>query len=351
MVIKDTVRLAPSSMLLKDTLNGEPVNTNRIPQKLSKAAAMIMLQQGGRIAVTVIGGRSAAKDDLVMRSPYQITLVKDAPNQIGFQWVSPEVFPPGTVIDIGLYVNWQSSLGVYQGPEKGSQITQENESTYIIYFEDIGYPPYYEDVIVLVVIFSDPDYVYIKKFLQGDPLWGSIQYDMYIKTTDKKGNKIYWTLAAKGCSLTCMAMIAYAGGANIDPGKLAEYMNNPNHYWFSKKHGVVWGAINNFSGNSKFLVDTKSGIIGKGLIFDDNGKIDWGKTTQIDITKMDAELSNGSLIIAQVYNPSSGGNHWVLVTEKQNGIYKIIDPGGYRERESLNAYNNVIYKFVVYKKK
>jgi hypothetical protein len=64
---------------------------------------------------------------------------------------------------------------------------------------------------------------------------------------------------------------------------------------------------------------------------------------------MDQYLDQGYLIIAQVYNPTTKGNHWVLVTDKDNNDYSIIDPGCYSDRDNLSAYGSV-YKFVVYKK-
>jgi hypothetical protein len=99
----------------------------------------------------------------------------------------------------------------------------------------------------------------IEKFCQGDSKWAGTKYDNYVRkkkdgsgdSTDVQGSKVYYGVGDKGCALTCMAMVAKAGGAGTDPGKLAEYMNDTTHYGFIDA-GVLWGAIDNYPGNLGF---------------------------------------------------------------------------------------------------
>jgi hypothetical protein len=189
----------------------------------------------------------------------------------------------------------------------------------------------------------------IKHFCQGD--YPNVRYDDYVKKDkngniikDKDGNPVYYSVGDKGCALTCMAMIAYAGGADIDPGTLASDMRE--HGGFTGQ-GVNWDHINNYHGNLGFARDT---IKGNGLKLGEDGKtVDFQKSISLALSSMDQYLDQGYLIIAQVYNPTTKGNHWVLVTDKDNNDYSIIDPGCYSDRDNLSAYGSV-YKFVVYKK-
>jgi hypothetical protein len=140
-----------------------------------------------------------------------------------------------------------------------------------------------------------------------------------------------------------MAMIAHAGGADTDPGKLADYMRGHNGFDGAR---VKWRAIDGL--NYGYRSD---GNNGDGLQYNDDGSVDLDDSTPVDVTDMDDYLSDGALIIAQVYNPSTHGNHWVLVTGKDGSEYSIIDPGCYVGRTTLsNGYGNNIYRFIVYEK-
>ena len=99
-------------------------------------------------------------------------------------------------------------------------------------------------------------------------------------------------------------------------------------------------------------LSTKIPPQGDGIVFKKDKKtIDWEKTKAVGVSEIDSYLSNGDLIVAQVYNPSTGGNHWVLVTGKKGEDYRIIDPGCYEERKTLSGvYSNNIYRFVAYKR-
>lgn len=186
----------------------------------------------------------------------------------------------------------------------------------------------------------------IEPFCQDDSRWAETKYDNYVKNTDAQGNKTYYTVGSKGCALTCMAMIAKSGGADIDPGKLAEYMNDNNGF---DEERVKWNAINAFSGDNGFMFDSYSG---EGLKYKEDKKtVDLDNSKTISLSLMEQSLSDGALIIAQVYNPTTKNNHWVLVTDKKGSDYSILDPGCYSGRTTLsNGYGNNVYKFISYKR-
>jgi hypothetical protein len=98
--------------------------------------------------------------------------------------------------------------------------------------------------------------------------------------------------------------------------------------------------------NSTFSYETDSG---KGLKFAADGvTIDFANSFAVNSSSMDQFLDQGALIVAQVVNPTTGHNHWVVVTDKQGSSYRIADPGCYGRR-NLGEYGD-IYRFIVYSK-
>jgi hypothetical protein len=192
----------------------------------------------------------------------------------------------------------------------------------------------------------------IEQFCQGDSSWAGTKYDNYLKKDkdgniikDKDGNPVYYGIGEKGCALTCMAMVAKAGGVNTDPGKLAVYMNEHNGF---QGTSVKWATINSALGINSLKVGPDS-YAGKGLQYEDDGvTVDLESSESIDLSKMDTDLSNGGLIIAQVYNPNTRNQHWVLVTGKQGNTYTILDPGCYKGRTDLTVYSSKVYKIAIY---
>jgi hypothetical protein len=192
----------------------------------------------------------------------------------------------------------------------------------------------------------------ITKFCQGN--YPYVRYDSSVikkkdksgDSTDAQGNIVYSSVASEGCALTCMAMIAKAGGANIDPGILAAMMDDTSHYGFNGG-GVFWKVIDTLQGNEKYTYKYVSGL---GLKRS-HGKPDTSISTPLDLSNMDDDLSNGALVVAQVYNPTTGHTHWVLVRGKNGSAYNIYDPGCYDGRDDLTAYGNHVYRFVVYRRK
>jgi len=194
----------------------------------------------------------------------------------------------------------------------------------------------------------------IERFCQGDSGWAGTKYDNYVKKDrngniikDEDGNPVYYGVGNKGCALTCMAMVAKAGGVDTDPGKLAAYMNDSEHYGFTPAHGVIWNAIDSLNG--RFAYD---GFSGDGLKYkSDKITVDLQNSKTVSTAKMDPFLNAGSLIIAQVYNKTTNNGHWVVVAGKTGSEYSILDPGCYSGRTTLkNGYGNYIYRFIVYSK-
>ena len=160
-----------------------------------------------------------------------------------------------------------------------------------------------------------------ERFTQGDPAWKDSLYDASETVT----------IGDKGCALTAMAIVLKAFGSEGNPGELNSYMQDNGKF---NGLGVVWDAVTGFS-DGKIVVSTYDG---KGV----------GKGQPLNLTGLDGPLSNGSAVVAQVFNASTGNEHWVVVTGKQNNEYTILDPGGYGSRTTLSAYENQIYKYVVY---
>src|SRR5208283_732317 len=116
------------------------------------------------------------------------------------------------------------------------------------------------------------------KYCQNDSSWAKIPFDKHSTIGGKTG---------VGCSLSCLAMVARAGGANIDPGSLANYMNDPAHYGY---HGVAvkWAAIDTFAGEHGYRFDT---LVGEGLRLDSTKKsVDLPNSIALSNSVMDQYL-------------------------------------------------------------
>jgi hypothetical protein len=192
----------------------------------------------------------------------------------------------------------------------------------------------------------------IEKFCQSNPDWAGLDYDKYIDPaeTKKQGKTVYYKIGRKGCALGCMAMVAKAGGANVNPRSLNEWMTGT-HGFRGTEGGVVWGAIDGFDGNSKYK--SSPTFQGSGLQYHDDGKtVDLESSSTVSLSSMDPYLEKGALIAAAVYNPSTKNAHWVLVVGKSSDGYRILDPGCYQDRTTLGGeYANSVYKFMVYHRK
>jgi hypothetical protein len=182
-------------------------------------------------------------------------------------------------------------------------------------------------------------------FSQDGDAWKGDNYDNFIDKdeTEKQGHYVYKTMGSKGCATTCMAMILKQGGSTLNPGSLNTWMIANNHY---VDHIVSWDAIPDYPGST---YKREGDPHGDGLETDDNGNAVPSESTPVSISLLDPLLSAGSVIIAQVYNPTTRNGHWVLVTGRSGNQYRILDPGGY-SRTTLADYGN-IYRYVSFKKK
>lgn len=173
------------------------------------------------------------------------------------------------------------------------------------------------------------------RFSQTDSLWGDDVYDTYIDTiiTRQDGTKdtLYHSIGAKGCALACMAMVLKACGVDTDPGKLNTWLiNNSGFDGFA----VRWFK---FPNNDKIKFHD---AIGGGL---KSGKL-------VPPSEINNCLQKSNIIVAEVKNPTSGKSHWVILKEKTNGKYNIVDPG-YGDRKTLDVYGNNVYRIIIYEKK
>ncbi|MFO7890123.1 MAG: hypothetical protein R6V04_07265, partial [bacterium] len=166
------------------------------------------------------------------------------------------------------------------------------------------------------------------RFAQGDPNWGEEKYDTYIKEivgTDT----IYHTISAKGCALTCMAMVLKANGVNTNPGKLNTWMINNNGF---NSFAVKWYRLP--EDNKVQLYD----VYGNGL----------NSGSAVSLKDIDPYLQKCYFVIAQVKNPETNKNHWIIIRELKSSIYNIVDPG--QNHTTLIAYDSEIYRVIIYKK-
>lgn len=184
-------------------------------------------------------------------------------------------------------------------------------------------------------------FVDVEKYSQGNPDYSG---DIY-------GNSKDSTIQQLGCALCCMAMVMRAYGDSVDPGDLNEWMKD------SKRNGnvgnggydgnrVSWFAVELHSNNE---IDMEPGgkriNIRKDPITKEK-KPDLGNASNSAV--LDEPLLKGQLIIVQVFNNETKGQHFVVVAEKVGGRYRIVDPG-YRNVEYLDQYGE-FWRYYIVKK-
>ncbi|HXG37138.1 MAG TPA: C39 family peptidase, partial [Bacteroidota bacterium] len=191
------------------------------------------------------------------------------------------------------------------------------------------------------------------KYCQTNSAWANLPYDSY-KELDEKGNvkqpERQYTIKDKGCALTAMAMVLKAVGLDYDPKKLNEEMTKDGLFGKHPKTGnwdggVEWTAVTEY-GSAKLKPDPVP--IGT--------QQNWNSKTPIALSSLDSYLRSGAFVIVLVGNPDRRDptqlrNHWVLVTGNEGGKYKILDPGCYQGRTTLDSYGNVIYRAIIYERK
>ncbi len=116
------------------------VTSTQLMKSLGKVKGVVrppttlVLPFDGKVRITIEGGASAAIDDVILRSPIEATIFYNANAHHGETWVSEE-YPQGTVFDIGLYWHdWWSQSGW----ESDAYVEQVDDTTFIVFLEDIG---------------------------------------------------------------------------------------------------------------------------------------------------------------------------------------------------------------------
>lgn len=145
-------------------------------------------------------------------------------------------------------------------------------------------------------------------FQQGDSNWGSHTYD-----------HSSYTIARKGCALSCLAMALGHCGVNVNPDALNNLMNSGSGYAGSL---VNWGVATRLAANSA----------GK-------PQLQYHSIRSTSMSTLDSLLNRGFPVIVSVPNHGIANSHFVLVTGKQDSTYTIIDPG-YSNRTTLASYGN-----------
>ena len=174
-----------------------------------------------------------------------------------------------------------------------------------------------------------------KVYLQSDALWKTDPYD----------HDNSRTVGGSGCALTCMAMVLKAYGVDIDPKHLNAWMKDPENEGF-KGLSVRWETLFNFP-DSPFNEPIARG---RGLLQDTvSRKWNVPPSTLPSLADMETALAAHRPVIAQVLNPSTNNNHWVVITGKTpSGKYTILDPGGYDRIFISNAHEyKTIYRYVL----
>jgi hypothetical protein len=138
-------------------LPGQKVISRRINTSMQTTGTMITVPESSYVTITVVSASSAATIDLILRSPFNQTIIPNASGNVGAKWESP-FFSTETVLDVGIFWVWRN----YSGYEYGVEMTQVAENEYILYFEDIGdlYGHYidYDDLVVDVRVHGKPDH-------------------------------------------------------------------------------------------------------------------------------------------------------------------------------------------------
>jgi hypothetical protein len=166
---------------------GQKVISPPINKSMQITGAMITVPESSYVTVTVLSADAASIIDLILRSPFNQTIIPNASWNVGAKWGSP-FFSTETVLDVGIFWMWRNLSGY----EYGVEMSQVAENEYILYFEDLGdlYGPYidYDDLVVDVRIHGKPDHLNVTV----DP--DSIFYGEYTNITavaiDNEGNEM-----------------------------------------------------------------------------------------------------------------------------------------------------------------
>ena len=166
---------------------GQKVISPPINKSMQTTGAMITVPESSYVTITVVSAQAASTIDLILRSPFDETIIPNASWNVGATWESP-FFSTETVLNVGIFWIWWD----HSGYEYGVEMTQVAENEYMLYFEDLGdlYGPYidYNDLVVDVRLHGKPDHLNVTV----DP--DSILYGEWTNITavaiDNEGNEM-----------------------------------------------------------------------------------------------------------------------------------------------------------------
>jgi hypothetical protein len=156
---------------------------------------------------------------------------------------------------------------------------------------------------------------------QLDPNWAALPYDHLTGPVDSIG---HW-----GCALLALNYALNAAGENLDPVSLNTLMD----------------AFGDFSPPGRKPGSGGAVLFGQAVedVAAGNLKFDVSKQDEDTTQALDSYLcsSNPRPVIVQVTNPTSGHQHYVVVTGKAGNDYSIVDPGYLNPpRTSLSFYGS-----------
>ena len=140
-----------------------------------------------------------------------------------------------------------------------------------------------------------------------------------------------WTIKEKGCALTSISMILHRFGFATPPLAL-NYHLSQNNMGYNGHGSVYWESVNYMTSQQiKYKYDSKH-----------YGRLPSKKSNGKRVSKriLDSYLEKCIPIVAQVYNPDTKREHWVVVTEKDGNDYAINDPG-YSGKSYLSSYGDI----------
>jgi hypothetical protein len=166
---------------------GQKVIFPPINKSMQTTAAMITVPESSYVTIAVVSSDAASAIDLILRSPFNQTIIPNASGNVGATWESP-FFSTETVLDVGIFWVWRN----YSGYEYGVDMTQFAENEYILYLEDLGdlYGPYidYDDLVVNVRIHGKPDHLNVT--VDPDSIFYGGYTDITAVAIDNEGNEM-----------------------------------------------------------------------------------------------------------------------------------------------------------------
>lgn len=162
------------------------------------------------------------------------------------------------------------------------------------------------------------------RYAQADSRWGNEWYDSSFALNRTSGHTDTVKVRDWGCALSALASTLTALGDTVNPGELNRWMKSrsPANGGF-RGSSVNWDAVELHS--TAGLHHRRSG----GSLFarDSAGGYTVNEQARTSLSVLEQSLNACMPVIAQVFNERTGNQHWVTVTERVGGRYKIVDPG------------------------